>query len=97
MASEGRVRLLPIPRSSRQHRPAAQLQKTRKSTLAQRSGSPQSMREEEVGATHPSLGKVDSTAPNPTPISRGALLRHSSFVRAVCVDALARICAGGGL
>src|SRR5271157_4472632 len=52
------------------------------------------MREEEVGATHPSLGKVDPTAPNPTPLPGGALLRHSSFVRAVCVNALVRICAG---
>src|SRR5665213_515733 len=48
-----------------------------------------------MGAIYPSLGKVDSTAPSSTPLSRGALLRHASFVRAVCVNALARICAGG--
>jgi hypothetical protein len=48
-----------------------------------------------VGATHPGLGKMDSTAPSSTPLSGGALLRHSSFVRAVCVNALVRICAGG--
>ena len=97
MASEGRIRLLPIPRSTRQYRPTAHLQKTRKPTVAQRSGSPQSMREEEEGATYPGLEKGDSTAPSSTPLSGATLLRRSSFVRAVCVDALARICAGGGL
>jgi len=27
--------------------------------------------------------------------SLGSLSRHSSFIRAICVDALVRICAGG--
>ena len=34
MASQGRIRLLPIPRRSRQHRPAAHLQKARKPAVA---------------------------------------------------------------
>ena len=36
------IRLLPIPCCSRQHRPAAHLQESRQSALAERSGSPQS-------------------------------------------------------
>jgi hypothetical protein len=38
-------------------------------------------------------GEVDTTTPNPASLSRCLLLRHSSFIRAVCVDALVRICA----
>jgi len=41
--------------------------------------------------------KVDTAPTSPAPVSRSSLLRHSSFIRAVCVDALARICVGGGL
>src|SRR5439155_11770675 len=48
-----------------------------------------------VGTLHPSLEPVDSSTPRSAPLSRCTLLRHSSFVRAVCVDALVRICAGG--
>src|ERR1700682_6011421 len=44
-----------------------------------------------LGTSYPSPESVDSSAS----LSRCTLLRHSSFVRAVCVDALVRICAGG--
>jgi hypothetical protein len=56
---------------------------------------PQSARTDAVGTSYPSLEPVDSTTPRSAPLSRRPLLRHSSFVRAVCVDALVRICAGG--
>jgi hypothetical protein len=44
-----------------------------------------------LGTSYPSPESVDSSAS----LSRCTLLRHSSFVRAVCVDALVRICVGG--
>jgi hypothetical protein len=37
---------------------------------------------------------MDSNTPHPASLSGGSLLRHSSFVRAVCVNAPVRICAG---
>src|ERR1035441_8591923 len=94
MAMESRIRLLPIPCCSRQHRPVVHLQASPPSTMAKRSGSPQSNREKEVGEIYASLRQMDPKAPHPASLSRGSLLRHSSFVRAVCVDALARISAG---
>jgi hypothetical protein len=48
-----------------------------------------------LGTSHPTPEPVDSFAPRSALLSRCTLLRHSSFVRAVCVDALVRICAGG--
>jgi hypothetical protein len=42
----------------------------------------------------PVLNRWIPPPPYPAPLSRCTLLRHSSFVRAVCVDALVRICAG---
>src|SRR5450755_2149033 len=59
------------------------------------SGPPESARTDAVGTFYPSLEPVDSSTPRSAPLSRCTLLRHSSFVRAVCVDALVRICAGG--
>ncbi|MCU1296599.1 MAG: hypothetical protein JWO91_877, partial [Acidobacteriaceae bacterium] len=50
-----------------------------------------------VGNVSPSLEPVDSSTPRSAPLSRRTLLRHSSFVRAVCVNALVRICAGCAL
>jgi hypothetical protein len=38
---------------------------------------------------------VDTAPESPAPLSSSSLLRHSSFIRAVCVNALVRICAGG--
>src|ERR1035441_290878 len=95
MASEGGIGLLPISCCSRQHRPVVPLQTSRPSALAKRSGSPQSDREKEVGEIWPDLRQMDSNTPHPASLSRRLLLRHSSFVRAVCVNAPVRICAGG--
>jgi hypothetical protein len=50
-----------------------------------------------VGTLYPSLEPVDSTTPRSALLSRCTLLRHSSPVRAVCVDALVRIYAGCAL
>src|SRR5215469_2319589 len=63
--------------------------------MAERSGPPQSARQDALGTLHPSLEPVDSSTPRSAPLSRCTLLRHPSFVRAVCVDALVRLCAGG--
>src|SRR6266853_3190157 len=63
--------------------------------MAECSGPPQSTRKDALGTLHPSLAPVDSSTPRSAPLSRCTLLRHSSFVRAVCVDALVRIWAGG--
>src|SRR5439155_24839192 len=63
--------------------------------MAECSGPPQPARTDAVGTFYPSLEPVDSSTPRSAPLSRCTLLRHSSFVRAVCVDALVRIRAGG--
>ena len=65
--------------------------------MAQCFGPPQSARTDALGTFYPSLEPVDSSTPRSAPLPRCTLLRHSSFVRAVCVDALVRICAGCAL
>src|SRR5713226_9368031 len=95
MAPEGCAGLLPIPRGPREHDSVAHLQASRVQAMAACSGPPQSARTDAVGTLYPSLESVDSSTPSSAPLSRCPLLRHSSFVRAVCVDALVRICAGG--
>ena len=95
VAPEGRAGLLPIPRCSREHDPVAHLQTSRVQALAECSSPPESARRDAVGTSYPSLEPVDSSTPRSAPLSRCTLLRYSSFVRAVCVDALVRICAGG--
>jgi hypothetical protein len=95
VAPEGRAGLLPIPRCSREHDSVAHLQTSRVQAMAECSGPPQSTRTDALGASYPSLEPVDSSTPRSAPLSRCPLLRHSSFVRAVCVDALVRIRAGG--
>ena len=47
------------------------------------------------GRSVPHLVPVDSATPRSASLSSCPLRRHSSSVRAVCVNALARICAGG--
>lgn len=47
--------------------------------------------------SYPSLEPGDSSTPRSAPLPRGALVRHSSFVRAACVAAHVRICAGGSV
>src|SRR5271170_1905188 len=95
MAPEGCAGLLPIPCRSREHDAVAHLQTSRVQAMAQCSGPPQPARTDAMGTSYPSLKSVDSSTPRSAPLSRCTLLRHSSFVRAVCVDALVRICAGG--
>src|SRR5215470_13787129 len=63
--------------------------------MAECSGPPQSALKDVLGTFDPSLEPVDSSTPRSAPLSRCTLLRHPSFGRAVCVDALARIWAGG--
>src|SRR6516164_1553523 len=95
MAPEGCAGLLPIPRSPREHDSVAHLQASRVQALAECSGPPQSARQDALGTLHPSLEPVDSSTPRSAPLSRCTLLRHPSFIRAVCVNALVRLCAGG--
>src|SRR6266850_6171854 len=63
--------------------------------MAECSGPPQSTRKDAPGTFYPSPELVDSSTPSSAPLSRCTLLRHSSFVRAVCVNALVRILCGG--
>src|SRR5580704_7248497 len=95
MASESRQRLLPIPCCSREYRSTAHLQTARQSALAKRSGSSQPTRKEEVGVTDSGLQQVDTHTPNLVPLSSRPLPRHTSLIRAVCVDAHVRIRPGG--
>src|ERR1035441_4697550 len=97
MAPEGCAGILPIPRSSREHDAVAYLQTSRVQAMAECSGPPQPARTDALGTLYPSLEPVDSSTPHSAPLSRCTLLRRSSFVRAVCVDALVRICAGCAL
>ncbi len=78
-----------------EHDSVAHLQTSRVPAMAECSGPPQSARPDAVGTIYASLEPVDSSTPRSAPLSRCTLLRHSSFVRAVCVNALVRICAGG--
>jgi hypothetical protein len=87
MASEGRHRLLLNTMRCWEHRSAAHLQTARESALAERSGSSQSTRKEEVGVPHSGLRRVDTYTAYPAPLSSRTLLRHSSSLSAVCVDA----------
>ena len=64
-------------------------------TVAECFSSSQSTRPGALGASVPHLVPVDSTTPCSASLSSCPLRRHSSSVRAVCVNALARICAGG--
>jgi hypothetical protein len=56
---------------------------------------PQPTRTGGMGSTLSAPEPVDSTAPHSAPLSHGPLCRHPSLVRAVCVNAHVRICAGG--
>src|ERR1700691_6236375 len=95
MASEGGLWLLPIPCCSREYRSVAHLQTAHQSALAERSGSSQPTRKEEVGVPDSGLRQVDTHTPNPASLSSSPLPRHPSFIRAVCVDAHVRIRPGG--
>jgi hypothetical protein len=56
---------------------------------------PEPARPQKVGDSHSVVRTMDPAPDSPAPLSSSSLLRHPSFVRAVCVDTLARICAGG--
>jgi hypothetical protein len=60
-----------------------------------RFSSPQSTRPGALGTFVPHLVPMDSPTPCSASLSSCPLRRHPSSVRAVCVNALARICAGG--
>src|SRR5207253_7389904 len=60
-----------------------------------RFSSSQSTRAGGMGPSQPTAQPVDSAPTCSASLSRQALRRHSSSVRAVCVNAHVRICAGG--
>src|SRR6202521_3161845 len=95
MASDGGAGLLPIPCCSRELDSVAHLLAARLPAVAERFSSSQSTRPGALGASVPHLVPVDSPTPRSASLSPCSLRRHSSSVRAVCVNALARICAGG--
>ena len=95
MASEGRQRLLPIPRGARKYPAAEHLQAAHQPAVVSDTRTPQSACTQKVGGSHSVVRPVDTAPESPAPLSSSSLLRHSSFIRAVCVNALVRICAGG--
>src|SRR6516164_9767490 len=95
MASEGRQRLLPIPRGARKYPTAEHLQAAHQPAVVSGTRTPQSACPQKVGGSHSVVRTVDTAPESPAPLSSSSLLRHSSFIRAVCVNALVRICAGG--
>jgi hypothetical protein len=96
LASEGRQWLLPIPCCARKSRSGAHLPSACGLSVAKCSSSSQSTRTQEMGPAHSDLRQVATTTPYPAPLPSDSLLRHPSFIRAACVDAHVRICAGGG-
>src|SRR5260370_39393066 len=95
MASHCCAGLLPIPCCARQHDSVAHLSTTCQPAVAECPHPAQSASTGAVGATYSTVEPMGSPTSRPASLSRRTLLRHSSFVRAVCVDALVRICAGG--
>src|SRR5260370_2356529 len=95
MASHCCAGLLPIPCCARQHDSVAHLSTTCQPAVAECPHTAQSASTGAVGATYSTVEPMGSPTSRPASLSRRTLLRHSSFVRAVCVDALVRICAGG--
>jgi hypothetical protein len=87
--------LLPIPCGSGQLDPATHLPASRWLVVAGGLSPSQSAGTDAIGASLPTLAPVGSATPRSASIFRRALRRHSSRVRAVCVNALVRICAGG--
>ena len=94
MASPSCAGLLPIPCCSGQLGSVAHLCPARLSVVAERSGPPQPTRSGAMGSSHPFVEPLDSTPPRSAPLPHGPLCRSASLVRAVCVKALVRICAG---
>ena len=91
MASEGGHWLLPIPCCSREYRSVAHLQTARQSALAERLGSSQPTRKEEVGVPDSGLQQVDTHTPKsciPTlmPASTPLILHKSRMRRRARTD-----------
>src|SRR5664280_977348 len=63
--------------------------------VAERIGSSQSTRTGAMGSSLSSPEPLDSKISHSALISQCPIRRHSSMVRAVCVNVLVRICAGG--
>src|ERR1700751_3456332 len=97
MASHCCAGLLPIPCCARQHDSVAHLSTTCQPAVAECPHPAQSASTGAVGKTYPTVEPMGSPTSRPASLSRRTLLRHSSFVRAVCVDALVRFCAGCAL
>src|SRR5215831_7053447 len=94
MASEGRSGLLPIPCCSWQFESAQCLQASTVQVVASSSKSSQPARRETLAAAKSAAGTLDSISPSSAPLSPSSLCRQASKVRAVCVNAPVRICAG---
>ena len=94
MASQGWAGLLPIPCCSGQLDTVAHLLPTHWLVVAERSSPSQSAGTGAVGSSFPSVDAVDSSTPHSASLPRCTLRRQPSTVRAVCVNALVRICAG---
>ena len=86
---------LPIPRGARKYPTAEHLQAAHQPAVVSGTRTPQSACPQKVGGSHSVARTVDTAPESPAPLSPSSLLRHSSFIRAVCVNALVRICAGG--
>ena len=87
--------LLPIPCCSRQPESAQRLPASAGQVVASRVTSAQPARSEAVGAVNSATGTLDSFPTSSASLPFGSLRRHASKIRAVCVNAPVRICAGG--
>src|SRR5438309_764423 len=97
MGQEGCRRLLPIPGGPWKSGSTPRLWSASASTVAQGSLSPQPEGGAALGSSDTDLRPMDSGTSCPASLSDATLLRESSEVGAVCVNAHVRICAGGGL
>jgi hypothetical protein len=95
MAPAGRRRLLPLPRGPGQPGPFASVSTSLAAAVAAGLNPPQSTREGVVAAAEPAARPLKSDPPSSASLSGSTLRRQTSKVRAVCVNALVRICAGG--
>ena len=95
MAPKGCAGLLPIPCRSGKLDSVAHLSTSRLLVVAERPCPSQPARTGAMGSSLPSLDPVDSPTPHSASLSRCTLRHQSSTVRAICVNALVRICAGG--
>jgi group II intron reverse transcriptase/maturase len=85
-----------IPCRSGQLDTVAHLCSSRLLAVANCTPTSQSTRTGGVGSTLSTPEPMDSTTPCSASLSHGSLRRYASLVRAVCVNAHVRICAGGG-